>query len=145
MNTRSFAASSPTSPTIGLSRWAVPAFGALTALFALAILLQVAFAGGAAFGAMTWGIHAMFGAMVVVIGLLALVAAVVAGRERRDIAATLIAFVFALLQPVTFLLASHVSNWFGMLHAADAVIIAVVLVPLVHAIVRGRGLQSSVV
>lgn len=137
-DTRSFAASSTGAPATGPRVWADRAFRALAALFALAIPVQVALAGGGVFGAMTWQAHAKLGAGIEVIALLTLLTALLARRERRDLVAVLVAFAFTLLQPASFLLATHVSAWFGLLHAADAVIIAAALVPLVHALVRGR-------
>ena len=133
----------PLAPATGLRGWADRAFRVLAVLFALTILAQVAFAGGGVFGAMAWQVHAKLGAGIEVIALLTVVTALLARRERRDLVAVLVAFVFTLLQPASFLLASHVSSWFGLLHAADAVIIAAALVPLVHTLVRGRGRQGA--
>ncbi|MGH7921346.1 MAG: DUF6220 domain-containing protein [Candidatus Dormibacteraceae bacterium] len=106
----------------GLRRVGGAALRILVPVFAAAALIQVAAAGGAVFGAMSWGMHASFGGIVEVIALLTFVSVVLARPSRDLVAAIAVAFAATLLQPISYLLSQQLTG-FGVLHALDALVI----------------------
>jgi hypothetical protein len=86
-----------------------------------AVALQLALAGGGAFGAPAWSMHVMLGMLITALAALVVVAALVARPGRTLLLGTLFVGVLALLQPLLSVLAQRVDPWFGILHAIAAV------------------------
>jgi hypothetical protein len=103
--------------------------GAIVVLLAAAGL-QLALAGGSAFGASDWAVHVMLGSLIVAVAGLALLVAVVgrAGRGRLGLVA--VAFAIALFQPVASVLAQRVDPAIGWFHGLGAAGLVAVLVLL---------------
>ena len=85
-----------------------------------AVALQLALAGGGAFGAPAWQRHVLLGLVVATIAAVVLVAAVVARSDRTLLLGSVAVGGLAILQPLLSVLAQRVDPWFGLLHALDA-------------------------
>lgn len=92
-----------------------------------ATAVQVGLAGASAFGASAWGMHTMLGGLIALLATISLVACVAAGMGREVIAASTITLVLVVLQPVLAVMAQRTSPWFGLLHAADALLLFTLL------------------
>lgn len=95
----------------------------LMALVALGALLQVAFAGGGAFGAGVWAMHRSLGMFMTVPAILVVVAAVLARPGRSLATSAVVALVLTLFQPIAAVAASRVDPAFGLLHGLGAAIL----------------------
>ena len=108
--------------------------GGLYALLA-AVALQIALAGGGAFGAPAWSMHVMLGMLITGLAAIVVIAALVARPGRAILIGSIAVGVLAVLQPLLSVLAQRADPWFGMLHAlgAGAMLAALVVVTVSQA------------
>lgn len=124
----------PVSPATRASRrFLVPAAALLLAL----VTFQVTVAGGAVFGASSWAVHVMGGMLVVAVALLLMVMALVARPGRMYLGVAVAAFVVAIVQPMSTVMAERIDPVFGLVHGLGAA--ALVILASLMLVRPGRG------
>jgi hypothetical protein len=101
------------------------AHGWLCALITLAVVAQFLLAGAAAFGAISFDAHTALGWGIAGAALLTLVLAVL-GRD--EVHASGVLFIAVAIQVALGALGTHLSAWFGSVHAVNALIVLVTAV-----------------